>query len=747
MRLLFLFTLIMLTAAPASAADTVYVASRTDGLAEMPRKKVAVVLSGGGAKGVAHIGALKVIERAGIPIDYIVGTSMGSIVGGLYSIGYDAMTLDSLVRSQDWKLLLSDNVDPHNLGIDERERQNTYLFSRPIIRNDDAEVKGGFISGHNLANLFSRLTIGYHDSIDFRNLPIPFACVATDMVTYEEIDITSGWLAQSMRASMAIPGVFSPVKIDSMVLVDGGLKNNYPVDVARRMGADLVIGVTVQGKLKETSELVSGMSILLQLVDYSTQNKYEENVSNTDVYIPVDVKGYSSTSFTTRAIDTLIRRGERAANNKWEELLRLKASLGLPPDYHPARLCRKTTDPTYGNIHLLAVDYNGVEKNDIRYITRKYNIVEGDSVTLEQIGNAVNSLRSDLMYSTADYSLRQMAGGYWLKINVGERKITQASVGVRFDNEEMVALQANTNFLLKTKAPIELDVTARLGKRYMGRVAATLMPANFRNCTLAYTFRSNDINIYSEGDRDYNVSYKYHTVDAALINITGKNYKIDLSAKWEYFHFDNMLTAYEREKLQLADEHFYSAHFRIYYNSENRPFFTTRGAMFEASYGVYTDNFTQYKDNNPVQAVSGMWRVATRLNSHLTLQPTVYGRIVWGKEVPWCLSNFVGGDFYGHYVDQQLPFSGVGNVEYADNTVIVAGLNLQQRVMDNNYIFLRSSAGLGSNKLKDIFKDSAHLGFKLGWAYDSFFGPISASLGYSNITKEMDFYINLGYQF
>ena len=210
------------------------------------RRKVGVVLSGGGAKGMAHIGVLKVIERAGIPVDYVVGTSMGAIVGGLYSIGYDATTLDSLVRRQDWRYLLSDMVEPRNQSMREKYNQSTYLLSRPIIRSTGLVAEGGLISGHNLANLFSWLTVGYHDSISFDNLPIPFACVATDMVDYSEVVFRSGWLSQAMRASMAIPGVFTPVRIDSMVLVDGGLKNNYPVDVARDMGADVIIGVTLQ---------------------------------------------------------------------------------------------------------------------------------------------------------------------------------------------------------------------------------------------------------------------------------------------------------------------------------------------------------------------------------------------------------------------------------------------------------------------------------------------------------------------
>ncbi|MFR4038364.1 MAG: patatin-like phospholipase family protein [Butyricimonas faecalis] len=211
--------------------------------AQGQRKKVGLVLSGGGAKGVAHIGVLKVLEEAGIPIDYIAGTSMGSLVGALYAIGYDAHAMDSLVRRQDWMFLLSDKVYRYNLPFSEKEETEKYLVSVPIKNNREIKIPSGFISGQNVYNLFSDLTIGYHDSLDFKKLPIPFACVASNLVDGKEVIQDYGVLPLAMRASMAIPGAFAPVRQDSMVLVDGGISNNFPVDIAKAMGADIIIGV------------------------------------------------------------------------------------------------------------------------------------------------------------------------------------------------------------------------------------------------------------------------------------------------------------------------------------------------------------------------------------------------------------------------------------------------------------------------------------------------------------------------
>ena len=187
---------------------------------------------------------------------------------------------------------------------------------------------GGLIRGKNLAELFNKLCIGYTDSLDFsRDLPIPFSCVATNIIDNSEVDFHSGHLPQAMRASMSIPAAFAPVRLGDMVLVDGGLRNNFPVDVAREMGAEIIIGVTVQGDAKEANEIGGTMSILSQIIDVNCKNKYEENIAITDLHIQVDTKGYGAASFTSAAIDTLIRRGQEEALRHWDEIRALKKRL------------------------------------------------------------------------------------------------------------------------------------------------------------------------------------------------------------------------------------------------------------------------------------------------------------------------------------------------------------------------------------------------------------------------------------
>ncbi len=219
-----LFLLLSLSTTLSAAARTTGIAADTvsppTATAVPPghRPKVALVLGGGGAKGMAHVGVLKVIERAGIPVDMICGTSIGSLVGGLYAMGYSASELDTLVRHQDWTFLLSDNLDRKQMNLESKTRGDKYVYTLPLSQlGKGAFTQQALVKGQNLANLFTHLAVGFHDSIDFNTMPIPYCAVATDMVKFQEVDMHSGYVAQAMRASMSIPGMFTPVRLDSMV--------------------------------------------------------------------------------------------------------------------------------------------------------------------------------------------------------------------------------------------------------------------------------------------------------------------------------------------------------------------------------------------------------------------------------------------------------------------------------------------------------------------------------------------------
>jgi len=712
------------------------------------RKKVAVVLSGGGAKGVAHIGALKVIEEAGIPIDIITGTSMGSIVGGLYSIGYRADVLDSIVRAQDWNTLLLDREDLSLQRIAEREKQNTYMISTGITlkKNKGLSATGGIIKGKNLHSLFERLTSGYNDSIDFNTLPIPFACVATDMVTFTEYDFHSGVLPQAMRASMAIPAVFTPVRIGGMVLVDGGMRNNYPADVAREMGADIIIGVAVPDEDKTAEDLGSTTSILKRIVDYNTKNKYDENVSITDVYIPVNTHNYSAASFNSAAIDTLINRGEEAARGHWDELVALRERIG---NYKP-----KPQTPVVllspDSVKITSVEFVDVSPIDEKYIRAKFHLRANDRLTSRQAELVTTAMRVDLFYQEPSFHLSKTDDGMKAVFTGGQKKASQLNLGVRCDTEEMVAMQVNADIPMRRALMTDVDLTLRLGMRIMARLDVAFYPGHLMRPTLSYIFHRDEINIYEKGEKDYNFSYNQHAAELAVLNFNVRNFTISGGIRWDYYHFPHVLKGNkdsETSKRAFDDDHFFSYYGRLDYNSENDWYFPARGSKLHAQYVYYTDDFAGLKGKAGMHDVSGMWRKSFTMGERFTLQPMLYGRMLFGSERPGILGNMIGGEWFGHKLAWQMPFAGVNYLEHVDPYLVAMQMQAQQRLGKNNYVLLRMAAAQQADDLENLLDRSTLLGSSLSYYYNTMFGPLGASVGYSNKTKEPYFYINLGFVF
>ena len=295
------------------------------------REKVALVLSGGGAKGAAEIGVLKYIEESQVPIDYIVGTSIGAVIGGLYAVGYNATQLDSLFRSQDWLSLLTSR-EISNKAVYSHDSTGTQILGFPVARKKTGKTGWGLMHGDSILSKLYTLT-NRCDSFDFSNLKIPFKCVAVDANTFQEIVLERGILPLCMRASMSIPFLYKPVKMDSTLLADGGLINNLPVDVAREMGADIVIAVdlTQKQRAERKSEMKLGKNPMLNLIQWSIGRpdlkKYNRNIKDADIYIRPNLKGYHARDFDIVNIMRMIRQGEYAGRKAMPELKKLRKKL------------------------------------------------------------------------------------------------------------------------------------------------------------------------------------------------------------------------------------------------------------------------------------------------------------------------------------------------------------------------------------------------------------------------------------
>lgn len=722
------------------------ITSMADTQTTLPRKKVGLVLSGGGAKGMAHIGALKVIEEAGIPIDYVVGTSMGSIIGGLYAIGYTPEQLDSLVRVQDWGFLLSDRTPRSDKNMAEREADEKYILSVPFSKISIKEVTGGVIKGLNISNLFNELTLGYHDSIDFNHLPIPYACVAEDIVTGNEVDFHSGKLTTAMRASMAIPGVFTPVRLDSMVLVDGGTINNYPVNVAKEMGADIIIGVDVQSNLKPADELEGMGDILGQLVNLMGQDMYEKNLKETNTLIKVNVDGYSAASFTQTAIDTLIRRGEEAAILQLDALKQLKREIGLPENYIPPK---RTVYHPIKEIYVQDITFEGIDEKDEHWILKRCDLKENAWNNIDRIEEATTIIRANTSYSSVNYQLKKTAGNtYNLNYILNKKLENRINIGVRYDTEETVSLLINAHTTFNTHLPSYASVTARLGKRFGGRLGYGVEVSPLATLGLSYQFLYNDIDYYVLGHRSFNSTFRYHVGELSYANVWLRNLRFSMGIRYELYDYDKFLFKEENSSLMdIGAEHFITYFANIHYDTYDKAYFPHRGVNFKAGYTLYTDNFTQYKSRTPFSAVAGAFEGVIPVTDRFSVLPSVYGRFLIGKGIPYSKRNTMGGDIPELYLPYQLPFAGTTNVQLMDNSLIIGGLKFRQRMGKIHYLTLSGSYAMSSHQIEGLLSGQNMFGCAITYGVDSMFGPLEATLNYTNHSDKVGFYINLGYKF
>lgn len=708
------------------------------------RKKVGLVLSGGGAKGVAHIGVLKVLEEAGIPIDYIAGTSMGSIVGALYAIGYDSHVMDSLVRAQDWMFLLSDKVYRYNLPFSEKEETEKYLVSVPIKNNRELKIPSGFISGQNIYNLFSDLTIGYHDSLDFKKLPIPFACVASNLVDGKEVIQDCGVLPLAMRASMAIPGAFAPVKRDGMVLVDGGISNNFPVDIAKAMGADIIIGVDVQADLKDAAGLESVMGIIDQMTSFLGIQKYEENKKMVNIYIKPDVYPYSAASFSSSAIDTLIMRGEEVARSQWDELMKLKKELGIPENQAPKRV----DDVILVNdtVMIEHVHLSGINERDEKWLRKKIRIKDYSRITLDDLHEAIAELYGIGAFSSVSYKL---SGGpvYDLELILKQKSMSSLNLGFRFDSEEMAAILLNTTITHKDLRGSRLSLTGRLSMNPYVKLNYSLGNTFLRRFELGYMFKYNNLDIYTKGKKTDNVDYGVHRVNLGVSDIYFRNFKMQLGARYEYYNYESFLFSDKDHNITVKPEGFFSYYGLAHLETFDKRYYPTRGVSLKVDYSLYTDNLITYNDGAPFSAIGLDFESVLSITRRVKFIPSIYGRVLIGHNVPYPYLNCMGGDVAGRYVDQQLPFLGIQHLEIFDNSVVVAKIALRYNIGRNHYVTLAGNYAKQEANFFDIFGGEDIFGGGVGYSYDSIVGPIDFVFSLSDWSKKLGFYFNLGYYF
>ncbi|WP_423127086.1 patatin-like phospholipase family protein [Gaoshiqia sp. Z1-71] len=727
--------LLLILALPVS--KTTQAQSASD-LASYP--KVAVVLSGGGAKGFAHVGVLKVLEEEGIPIDIIVGTSIGSLIGGFYSIGYSADEIQKIIEKQDWEAILSDDVPRLCLSENDKVLSQRYLFSLPYSDEKKLSLPMGMIKGQNVMNLFCGLAGNVPADADFTKLPVSFACVAANLETGREVVMKNGFLPSAMYSSMAIPGAFGPSKRDGMILVDGGVVNNFPVDVAKEMGADIIIGVDIRGGFYTRDEIKSMGKILGQMINFLGMEKDAANSGICDLIIRPDIAGYSVSSFTGEAADTLFLRGKKAAGLVRDQLSEMKEKYQLKP----REKSRAFIAPEEWEINDL--NLTGAKQMNESFLLKRFNLPVPGSYSYEEIKDAIDRLYGYGGFDKIYFTLNEHAsGGKTLELTITTEKEFSMNIGFKVNTTDAAALLLNltrknySNTLGLLSASVELS--ANPGFSLMAETNKNDFPALGTEIKGKYQ----NYDIYEKGDKLMNADLFYASGSIYLYQSFLRWYHIGFGLQEEYFNGDVFTKGNTFSPVSSAQIDRFNTNVYSYFSVDNMDnfYFPVKGTNLYAEFSLNAD----FKNENVNSALLFKMKNVIPLWHNTVLLCNLYGRALFSPEYLMVKTTFIGGDSYSQYFSYHLPFYGLPPVVVADRYSAIGLLGLRLKLPKSQYVsFMFNLLQQGSSPA-DWAEANTVYGGGIKYSVKTMIGPMDIGMGYSNLSDELSFSANLGYWF
>lgn len=703
------------------------------------RPKVALVLSGGGAKGFAHIGVLKVLEEEGIPIDLIVGTSMGSLVGGIYSLGYTATELEELVKSLHWETVLTDETPREFLSKNDQLLKQRYIFSLPITQDKKLSLPQGLIKGQNVLNIFCGLAGNVPVNTDFLKFPIPFACVATDLETGKEVILKDGFLPTAMFSSMAIPLAFQPADRNGRLLVDGGLVNNFPTDIAKKMGADIIIGVDIRSDFRDQVNLKSINSVLSQLVSFFDQSKDSVNKSLCELIIRPDLIGYSVSSFNNDAVDTLILRGEKAADKFRSELRKLKKDNDLKP-MQLSRTLVKTdkwhiTDLTFtGNYHL-----------ELDFLRKTLGLEIPGNYSADDIKTAIEKLYGLGGFDRIYYNLIDTGNGETLNLNISTQEVYTQNIGFKANTTDAAAILLNTtrknykNVFGLLSASVELSVNPGLN------LVAESNKTNLPTLGINLKGKFQNYNVFDKGDKTFESNVFYSSGAIYVYQPFLKQFNLGLGFQEEYYHGDifskNNTSLIVSDKI---DEFLTSAYSYLSFDNMDDYYFPSKGTNSYAEFSMITDLKNSGK-LSPVLLYKT--RNVIPLTQKTVLLLDLYGRVLFNSDYPSTKTTMIGGEPYSQYFNYHLPFVGLSAVSFADQFVNIGLIGFRFNFADSQYFSILFNAMVQGNQSAGLNNISTIYGGGFKYALKTFLGPLDVTLGYSGSSDKITLSANFGYWF
>ncbi|WP_461533823.1 patatin-like phospholipase family protein [Sinomicrobium sp.] len=717
--------------------------------------KVGLVLSGGGAKGLAHIGVLKAIEEAGVRIDYIGGTSMGGIVGALYASGYSAEQLDSIFRVVDFSELIQDNLPRSARTFYEKKNYERYALTLPFDKFK-VSFPRALSKGQNIYNLLVKLLYHVNDVEDFDKLPIPFFCIATNVETGEAVKLDKGYLPEAILASGAFPSLFNPVDIEGKVLIDGGVVNNYPIEELKALGADKIIGVDVQDPLADRDQLNSAMDILFQINNYRTVNDMKFKKEETDVYIKPDIEGFSVVSFDKGQV--IIANGEKAGREQMAELEAL------------ARMQKKQYTPFHvpvrDSIDIAGLVLQGNDRYSRAYIKGKLRFTTSGKVSFEKFDQGLANLSATKNFESIRYRFLKEGDDekrtMYMTLKESKNKML-LRFGLHYDALYKSGALVNLTkkqFLFDDDV-LSLDVV--LGDNFRYNLDYFIDKGLYWSVGIRSTYHRFDADVALEnlpegeseqwaGINQIGANFSDMTNQVYLQTVFREEFSVGAGLEYKHLKMESKTVsdASNGRKTTFDNSDYFSLYGFAKLDTYDNRYFPKKGLYFDGDFHFYfassdyQGNFSEFS----IGKANAGWATPL-IGRYLSLNTTVGAGTVFGETYADGLSFILGG--YGNsLINNFTPFLGYHFMSFGGNSYIKAAATLDLEFIKKNHLnFTVNMANVGEDIFSrgHWFEKPAYTGYAVGYGLETFLGPIELKYSWSPERGKGLWFFNLGFWF
>jgi NTE family protein len=725
------------------------------GFAQEDEPKVGLVLSGGGAKGLAHIGVLKTLEEAGVRIDYIGGTSMGAIIGALYSAGYTADQLDSIFHKTNFNILIQDELPRSAKTFYEKRDAEKYAITLPFD-NFNVSFPSALSRGQNVYNLMSKLTLHLQDKTDFSKLPIPFFAIATDVETGNQVILDKGYLPQAISASAAIPTLFSPVLVNGRLLTDGGVANNYPVEEIRKRGADIVIGVDVQDTLAGREELRTVFEILTQISNFRTIKEMKDKIEKTDVYIGPDISPFNVMSFDQG--EEIIEAGKIAADKHLEDFKAIAAQ------QHSKRAKREPI-PVVDSLYISDVRIEGNTSYPRAYILGKLKVRYPTRVSYEDLRLGINNLSATKNFNRINYQLVPLNQGYVLVLQLQENdNKTLLRIGLHYDKlyKSGALLNLTKKSLLFTNDVASIDVVLGdnfryninyyIDKGYYWSIGARNR-YNVFSKGVSFDFARENAGLEGEEINQLEIDYRDLTSQLYVETLFQQIFSLGMGAEHKYLDITSQTIGATSDPGGASGvfdrSNYYSIFGYLKLDSFDNKYFPTRGFYFDGDFHYYllssdfNDNFSPFSiaKGTIAYVFTPVDKVATKIYSEAGF------RI--GSTRNNIFDFFLGG--YGNdLINNFVPFYGYDFINLSGDSYIKGGVDIDYQFLRKNHLIFNANFANVQNELYPSgqwFSSPDYSGYAVGYGMDTFMGPLEVKYSISPELSRSQWYFSIGFWF